>query len=59
MGVICNRLAELTILIKVSAMRKVSVFVCLLIAAAIFAGTGCKTKSGSREFIPGKGWVPN
>ncbi|MEP6663369.1 MAG: hypothetical protein ABJC04_06855 [Verrucomicrobiota bacterium] len=20
--------------------------------------TGCKSNSGSREFIPGKGWVP-
>ena len=28
----------------------------LLLAAAT---TGCKTKSGSREFIPGRGWVPN
>jgi len=21
--------------------------------------TGCRTRSGSREFVPGKGWVPN
>ena len=28
------------------------------IAAALALSTGCKT-SGSREFIPGKGWVPN
>ena len=22
-------------------------------------GSGCCTPSGSREYIPGKGWVPN
>ncbi len=32
--------------------------VVLLVAAALAFGTACKT-SGSREFIPGKGWVPN
>jgi hypothetical protein len=31
----------------------------LLLAAALFMATGCKTHSGSREYIPGKGWVPN
>jgi hypothetical protein len=30
----------------------------LLLAIAVLAGTGCKTNSGSREFIPGKGWKP-
>jgi hypothetical protein len=34
----------------------------LIFTILIFAGTlltGCKTKkSGDREFIPGKGWVP-
>jgi hypothetical protein len=35
---------------------------CLLLVLAgllVAIGTGCKTSSGSREFIPGKGWVPN
>ena len=26
---------------------------------AVLGFTGCKTHSGSREYIPGKGWVPN
>jgi hypothetical protein len=24
----------------------------------VLAVTGCKTDGGSREFIPGKGWMP-
>ena len=34
--------------------------ICLLFIAValLIGGTGCKS-SGSREFIPGKGWVPN
>jgi Flp pilus assembly protein TadD len=31
----------------------------ILLAAMLVAVSGCKTHSGSREFIPGKGWVPN
>jgi hypothetical protein len=27
--------------------------------AATLAMVGCKSKSGSREFIPGKGWIEN
>jgi hypothetical protein len=30
----------------------------VLLAVMIVAGAGCKTSSGSREFIPGKGWRP-
>jgi len=33
----------------------------LMLCAVLLAGavmTGCKT-DGSREFIPGRGWVPN
>lgn len=30
----------------------------LALLAATFAATGCQTEKGSREFIPGKGWVP-
>ena len=29
-----------------------------VVAVALVVG-GCKTHPGSREFIPGKGWVPN
>lgn len=31
----------------------------LLVAVALLVGGGCQQHSGSREFIPGKGWVPN
>jgi len=37
-------------------MRKICL---LLLALALVGVAGCKTHSGSREFIPGKGWVPN
>lgn len=30
--------------------------VVLLLLAALVVGSGCKSSSGSREFIPGKGW---
>ena len=34
--------------------------VLLILAVAVIASfSGCKTHSGSREYIPGKGWVPN
>jgi hypothetical protein len=41
----------------IAAMIKIALLVVL--AVALVAGTGCKSHSGSREFIPGKGWVPN
>jgi len=31
----------------------------LLLAITLLAASGCRTHSGSREFIPGKGWAPN
>ncbi len=32
----------------------------LLLLAAALVAAGCASEhSGSREFIPGKGWVPN
>jgi hypothetical protein len=31
----------------------------LLLATLLFGAAGCATHSGSREYIPGKGWVPN
>jgi len=37
-------------------MAKFILLVLLLMTMA--AALGCKTNPGSREFIPGKGWVP-
>jgi hypothetical protein len=36
-------------------------FLVLLVLALglVLAGTGCKSSSGSRDYVPGKGWVPN
>jgi hypothetical protein len=31
----------------------------LILAVMLVAAAGCATHSGSREYIPGKGWVPN
>jgi predicted small secreted protein len=31
----------------------------LLLLVALLVSAGCSTSSGSREYIPGKGWVPN
>ena len=31
----------------------------LLLLVATLVAAGCATHSGSREYIPGKGWVPN
>jgi len=31
----------------------------LLLLAVLLAAAGCASHSGSREYIPGKGWVPN
>ena len=30
-----------------------------MLAAVLLVAAGCATHSGSREYIPGKGWVPN
>jgi hypothetical protein len=30
----------------------------LAVAVLLLATAGCKHNMGSREFIPGKGWVP-
>jgi hypothetical protein len=30
----------------------------LVLLAALVIGAGCKSHSGSKEYIPGKGWVP-
>ena len=31
----------------------------MLLAAIVLAVAGCKSHSGTRDYIPGKGWVPN
>ncbi len=31
----------------------------LLLVVTLIAAAGCSTPSGSREYVPGKGWVPN
>jgi hypothetical protein len=38
-------------------MLKICVLILLL--AGLFVASGCKTHSGSREYIPGEGWKPN
>ena len=38
-------------------MTKICVLILLL--GVLVVGVGCKSHSGSREFIPGEGWVPN
>lgn len=30
----------------------------LALLAVVLTATGCQTDKGSREFIPGKGWMP-
>jgi hypothetical protein len=40
-----------------SGMKKLIALILLVTVAAAF--TGCKSSSGSREFIPGKGWIHN
>jgi hypothetical protein len=40
----------------ISLMQKT--FWILLLACMAILGTGCKSDSGSREYIPGKGWKP-
>lgn len=41
----------------VYAGRMKSLILLGLLAAGLLL-TGCKTDAGSREFIPGKGWMP-
>jgi hypothetical protein len=35
------------------------VFMVALLLVTLVAASGCANHSGSREYIPGKGWVPN
>jgi predicted small secreted protein len=34
------------------------ILILLSLAATLLLATACKTNQGSREFIPGRGWVP-
>jgi hypothetical protein len=38
-------------------MRKI-VYLLLLAAVVLLFASGCASDKGSREYIPGKGWVP-
>lgn len=44
--------------LRASLGRAVSLLLLGVLASALVASVGCKSSSGSREFIPGKGWVP-
>jgi hypothetical protein len=39
-------------------MKRLSTLALVVAIAVCVLACGCKTHSGSREFIPGKGWVP-
>ena len=52
----CPRLAAVTMGIKFVAMIRLLLIAAL--AATILSATACKTNEGSREYIPGRGWVP-
>ena len=38
--------------------RAMKRFLLLVVVATTLTLIGCKTDGGSREFIPGKGWMP-
>lgn len=41
-------------------MQRATTFLLLVfLTAALTAAVGCKSSSGSRDYLPGKGWVPN
>ncbi|HMJ91302.1 MAG TPA: hypothetical protein VK530_15885 [Candidatus Acidoferrum sp.] len=40
-------------------MKKRLCLILFMATAIVLSATGCKTHSGSVEYIPGKGWVPN
>ena len=35
------------------------IFLLIFVVAALACASGCKSNSGSREFIPGQGWKTN
>jgi hypothetical protein len=34
-------------------------YLLLILAAVLVTVSGCATHSGSREYVPGKGWIQN
>jgi hypothetical protein len=40
-------------------MSKFCLVLLLLTLLTVLVAAGCASHSGSREYIPGKGWVPN
>ncbi len=56
---LCNKLVSLTTSIRLTPMsasgRRLG-WLGLLLALATWLGAGCASDSGSKEFIPGKGW---
>jgi hypothetical protein len=50
------KLDRLAIGIRIGDMRILRL---LLLLAALVVAAGCASSSGSREYIPGKGWVTN
>jgi hypothetical protein len=56
---LCNKLVSLTTPIRFAAMRihgRKFGWWGVLVAVAVWLGAGCAKDSGSKEFIPGKGW---
>jgi hypothetical protein len=43
-----------------AAMKRIASWLVAVVAASLLLGgaVGCKSSSGSREFIPGRGWRP-
>lgn len=52
----CLTLASLTMVIHLNGMTK---WMLLALCAMILTLTACKSPSGSREYIPGRGWKSN
>jgi hypothetical protein len=58
-GALCYKLVSLTTPIRLGAMRTFGWRLgwwLVLFASAAWLGAGCAKDSGSKEFIPGKGW---
>jgi hypothetical protein len=56
-GLKWSKLERAANLIKLAAMKKWIAVLAVLVVVAVGA-PGCR-HAGSREFIPGRGWVPN
>jgi hypothetical protein len=58
-AVLWARLARFAILFQILRMTKISKLFLAFVLIVVGLLVGCQTKSGSREYIPGQGWVPN